>query len=38
MGPGGYTFGDYVRFGLPLNVLLWVVATLLIPLFWPLGG
>jgi di/tricarboxylate transporter len=37
MGPGGYTFGDFFRFGLPLNVLLWLMATVLIPLFWPLG-
>jgi di/tricarboxylate transporter len=36
MGPGGYTFGDYFRFGLPLNILLWLAATLLIPRFWPL--
>ena len=37
MGPGGYTFGDFFRFGLPLNVLLWLMATVLIPAFWPLG-
>ncbi|MDP6461891.1 MAG: anion permease, partial [Gemmatimonadota bacterium] len=36
MGPGGYTFADYIRFGLPLNLLLWVAATILIPVFWPL--
>lgn len=36
MGPGGYTFGDYFRFGLPLNILLWIAATILIPVFWPL--
>ncbi|MCA9752551.1 MAG: SLC13 family permease [Gemmatimonadetes bacterium] len=36
MGPGGYTFGDYFRFGLPLNVLLWIAATMLIPVFYPL--
>ncbi len=36
MGPGGYTFGDFFRFGLPLNILLWAAATLLIPMFWPL--
>lgn len=36
MGPGGYTFGDFFRFGLPLNVFLWLVATFLIPWFWPL--
>jgi di/tricarboxylate transporter len=37
MGPGGYTFGDYFRFGLPLNVLLWIAATFLIPVFFPLS-
>jgi di/tricarboxylate transporter len=36
MGPGGYRFGDYFRFGLPLNVMLWIAATFLIPVFWPL--
>jgi di/tricarboxylate transporter len=36
MGAGGYTFGDYIRFGLPLNLLLWAAATFLIPMFWPL--
>jgi di/tricarboxylate transporter len=37
MGPGGYTFGDFFRFGLPLNVLLWVAATILIPFLYPFG-
>ncbi len=36
MGPGGYTYGDYLRFGLPLNILLWIAATILIPIFYPL--
>ena len=36
MGPGGYRVTDYLRFGLPLNVIMAVTATLLIPLFWPL--
>lgn len=35
---GGYRFVDFVKVGLPLNLLLWVVATLVIPLFWPLHG
>lgn len=34
MGPGGYVFRDYIRAGLPLNILLAVAATALIPFFW----
>ena len=33
---GGYRFVDFVKVGLPLNLLLWVVATVVIPWFWPL--
>ena len=33
-GPGGYRFSDYARLGLPLSVLVWGTAVLLIPLFW----
>lgn len=36
MGPGGYRFSDYWRLGLPMSILVAVVATLVIPLFWPL--
>lgn len=36
MGPGGYRFGDYLRAGLPLVMLLWLTATICIPLLWPL--
>lgn len=35
-GPGGYRYFDYMRIGVPLNLLIWVVAALLIPVFWPL--
>jgi di/tricarboxylate transporter len=35
MGPGGYLFRDYLRAGLPLNIVMAIVATVLIPLFWP---
>ena len=33
-GPGGYRFTDFVRVGLPLNILLLICATVLIPLVW----
>ena len=35
-GPGGYRFADYLKVGLPLNILLWLLASLLIPILWPL--
>jgi di/tricarboxylate transporter len=33
---GGYRFVDFIRVGVPLNLLFWAVATLVIPWFWPL--
>ncbi|MEZ5825058.1 MAG: SLC13 family permease [Geminicoccaceae bacterium] len=36
MGPGGYRFGDYWRLGLPLELLIVVVAIPMILLVWPL--
>ena len=35
-GPGGYTFSDYFRIGVPLNVLCCLVGAALIPILWPL--
>jgi di/tricarboxylate transporter len=34
-GPGGYRFTDFVRIGGPLTILYWILATLLIPQFFP---
>jgi di/tricarboxylate transporter len=35
-GPGGYRFSDYMRIGIPLNIICWLVASALIPVVWPL--
>jgi di/tricarboxylate transporter len=34
MGPGGYAFGDYWKFGLPLMIWFFVVAVFVVPLVW----
>lgn len=36
MGPGGYRFTDYWRLGLPLSVMVVLLGTGLIAVFWPL--
>ncbi len=36
LGPGGYGFGDYWRMGLPLELIVVVVAIPSILVFWPL--
>ncbi|HET7716980.1 MAG TPA: SLC13 family permease [Bauldia sp.] len=35
MGPGGYRFGDYPRLGLPLSLLVIVVAVPMLLVVWP---
>tara|TARA_R110001583_G_scaffold149274_1_gene301224 strand:- start:10121 stop:11926 length:1806 start_codon:yes stop_codon:yes gene_type:complete len=34
---GNYRFTDFARLGVPLNLIVWISATVLIPLFWPLA-
>ena len=34
-GPGGYKFTDYMRVGIPLNITLGIVASMVIPILWP---
>jgi di/tricarboxylate transporter len=33
-GPGGYKFGDYWKFGLPLALWWLIVALIVVPLYW----
>ncbi|MCH2163978.1 MAG: SLC13 family permease [Marinovum sp.] len=35
-GPGGYRFTDFMRVGIPLNLSIGMLASLIIPLIWPL--
>ncbi|MDI6027221.1 SLC13 family permease [Corticibacterium sp. UT-5YL-CI-8] len=35
MGPGGYRFGDYSRLGLPLSILVILVAVPMLMIVWP---
>lgn len=33
---GNYKFNDFLRIGIPMNILMLIVAVIVIPLFWPL--
>lgn len=33
--PGNYKFNDYLKVGTPLNIIIWIAASLTIPLFFP---
>ncbi|MBQ0067861.1 MAG: SLC13/DASS family transporter [Phascolarctobacterium sp.] len=35
LGPGGYHFNDYVKAGVPLVLVSFVVSVVLIPMIWP---
>ena len=34
-GPGGYRFGDFVRIGVPLDILCGIIAVTVTPLVYP---
>jgi len=34
-GPGGYRFMDFVRFGLPLNIICGIITLIVVPRVWP---
>ena len=33
-GPGGYKYSDYIKVGLPLGLILWIVSVIVIPMIW----
>ena len=35
LGPGGFSFNDYVKVGVPMCLLSWVACVVIIPIFWP---
>jgi anion transporter len=35
LGPGNFTFNDYVKVGVPMCLLSWVACIVIIPIFWP---
>ncbi len=37
-GPGGYRFSDFLRIGVPLNLVCCAVTVLVLPYLWPLTG
>ena len=34
-GPGGYRFSDFLKLGIPLNLIVLLTGTILIPMIWP---
>ena len=35
-GIGGYRFTDYVKAGLPLNIIVFIISVFIIPMIWPI--
>lgn len=35
-GIGGYRFTDYVKVGLPLNIIVFIICVFIIPIIWPI--
>jgi di/tricarboxylate transporter len=33
---GNYRFTDFARLGIPMNLIVWALASMMIPFFWPL--
>ncbi|MCH2208423.1 MAG: SLC13 family permease [Lentisphaerales bacterium] len=37
-GPGGYKYTDYIKVGLPINIIYLIGTAILVPLIWPLAA
>jgi len=37
-GPGRYKFIDFIKVGLPLSIIYWILAFYFIPIFWPFSN
>ena len=35
LGPGGFSFNDYVKVGVPLCIITFIASVIIIPIFWP---
>jgi di/tricarboxylate transporter len=35
-GPGGYKFGDYTKVGVWLNIIIFIIVAITLPIIWPL--
>lgn len=36
LGPGGYKFSDYLKVGIPLDIICWCLTILIVPMVWSL--
>jgi di/tricarboxylate transporter len=36
LGPGGYRFSDFIRVGVPLDLICWTMTIIIIPMIWTL--
>ena len=35
LGPGNFSFNDYVKVGVPMCVISWIACVIIVPIFWP---
>ena len=38
LGPGGYRFFDYIKWGGLFNIISYIMVVLMVPIFWPFSG